>query len=436
MYASARNRPRTFLTCIGIAAAALIALTAITAGPAGPATAGSFSSDPPLMPPVSLTSDAGTGVETGGAPIALPLDELRRSGAAEQCTSIDAAGTQSCVSLGEPVGKDSKALGSPAQPQAVVGLPQWCIDAGVSNTYYVSRFDACGIFNGTLTVTSTTNGVTTVTGIMNFLIYNYLYTSGSLTTWANQIEVQPSTISGTAAGTTITGTPFCTGSCVYASSSFPAQTPGVGVSASGESYYNWLGASGDVGFGSSDWTLRFKAPSTANAAVMTRSAPDIRCDQALPGSASAGCVVPYAPGFIRYDGTSFIEFGAHVSGAQASGLPGSVTSSPLHRLTDPTLRNLNRATACGGVPHPDPNRSCDEYPFASSWEGAYTGGGTARTQSWCQITLSGPPSTGATGYSICMIDAAENSSAGSLLNSVLYVPYRIIDGDPFYVDIV
>lgn len=35
-----------------------------------------------------------------------------------------------------------------------------------------------------------------------------------------------------------------------------------------------------------------------------------------------------------------------------------------------------------------------------------------------------------------MIDANENSQAGSLMNSVLFVPSRVIDGDAFYVQIV
>jgi len=34
-----------------------------------------------------------------------------------------------------------------------------------------------------------------------------------------------------------------------------------------------------------------------------------------------------------------------------------------------------------------------------------------------------------------MIDEAQNSYAGSVLNSVLFVPMRVIESDPFFVDI-
>ena len=118
------------------------------------------------------------------------------------------------------------------------------------------------------------------------------------------------------------------------------------------------------------------------------------------------------------------------------GVGPSRSSTPLNRLINPAVQAQNRATACpSSLPRPA-GRSCDEYPFASTYQGAFLSGGAARTFSFCQVSLPNPPSTGPVGYSVCMIDAAENSEAGSALNSVLFVPYRILDGDAFYVDIV
>lgn len=62
--------------------------------------------------------------------------------------------------------------------------------------------------------------------------------------------------------------------------------------------------------------------------------------------------------------------------------------------------------------------------------------GTGRTFTFCHISKYPTGVTGATGFSACMIDKTENSTAGSLLNSVLFVPYRVISMDEFYVDIV
>lgn len=384
------------------------------------------------MGSAGAADDEPTGVSVRDEPIAVTVNAERGVGFDETCTEINESETV-CVTIGASA-PPASVEGAPTT-KAIVALPAWCLDAGVANTFWATRTQMCGIFDGVLTVHQTVNGVPgPVTGTMNFLMYNYIYTSTSATTWANQMQVSPTTIVGTAAGTQISGTASCVGFCTPVSSTFPVQTPIVHASANGESYFQWLGTAGQVGTSTTNWTLSFKAPSAATPALLLRNAPQTRCDHATPGRTMAGCVVPSVTPWIEYSASVFPDFAAHVYTAQTSGLPGSAT--PLHRLTDSTLVAANRNTACpASLPRPT-GMSCDEYPFASSYEGAALSGGGPRTQSWCSVTLSGPPSTGALGYSVCMIDATENSTAGSLLNSLLYSPYRIIDGDPYYVDIV
>jgi hypothetical protein len=130
----------------------------------------------------------------------------------------------------------------------------------------------------------------------------------------------------------------------------------------------------------------------------------------------------------------YSELARHIQEAQWSGLPGAPGGSPLTRLTDGGLQELNRTFACPGhYPRP-PGRSCDEYPFASTWQGAYTSGSSAhaRTQSWCQVDE--PVTTGPYGWSVCMIDDWQNSAGGGALGN-WFVANRVISGDPFYVHI-
>ncbi len=181
--------------------------------------------------------------------------------------------------------------------------------------------------------------------------------------------------------------------------------------------------------------MTFKNPNASNASTSTLGAPEIRCDNTVPGERFPGCVNAVASGRIIYDGNSYIEFGRHLTSAQNSGLPGAAGTPPLHRITDAATIRRNRAVACPSK-YPRPTgKSCDEYPFASTREGAGTGGGTARTFDYCLVTLANPSSTGPTGFSVCMIDENENSSAGSALQSALLVPFRIIDGDAYFVDV-
>jgi len=56
---------------------------------------------------------------------------------------------------------------------------------------------------------------------------------------------------------------------------------------------------------------------------------------------------------------------AHIASAQARGYP-----SVLSRTTNQSLIDQNRRNACRNfVPGPAPNTSCDEYPFASTYQG-------------------------------------------------------------------
>jgi hypothetical protein len=106
-------------------------------------------------------------------------------------------------------------------------------------------------------------------------------------------------------------------------------------------------------------------------------------------------------------------------------IPGSIVSGkPLTRLypewdaTATAEYNLNRTVtqqACAAIAPqpPDPSLQCDEYPFASTWEGAGFGDGN---------------------FSVRYVDATQNSSAGGTL-SAWYSSDRILHRDLFYVDI-
>jgi hypothetical protein len=173
----------------------------------------------------------------------------------------------------------------------------------------------------------------------------------------------------------------------------------------------------------------------------------VRCDNDTPGTSTVGCVIS---DYAAVDVVSLTgpnpSYARHIRDAQASGLPGAYPDGqPLERLTAANLRTLNGNKACpqassGGYPRPF-GFSCDEYPFRSTWQGAYTGPRvqpgpyTGRTFNWCQISALPTGSTGPNDWSACMIPAGENKSAGSLLNR-FYINNRVIEKDKFHVWIV
>ncbi|WP_157838440.1 NucA/NucB deoxyribonuclease domain-containing protein [Nocardia farcinica] len=125
----------------------------------------------------------------------------------------------------------------------------------------------------------------------------------------------------------------------------------------------------------------------------------------------------------------------HVQRAQQSGLPGGA-GSPLHRQASVSERNNNRRVSCPrgnavGDARKVPGRSCDEYPFASTREGAASNPNGRPFNPECHVPDLGA-ATGPTGYSVCMIDNPQNLLAGGLLG-VFYGRMRVIDNDAFVV---
>lgn len=138
---------------------------------------------------------------------------------------------------------------------------------------------------------------------------------------------------------------------------------------------------------------------------------------------------------IGYDRGAYPGFAQHVAAAQNSGLPGR--SKPLTKLTSGQVADKNRAKACPTRLKRPTGYSCDEYPFASTQQGAYYGGGSGRSFNNCNISDKSYPIgvTGAKGFSAWMIPATENSTAGSDL-SKFYREARILSGDSFYVQVL
>lgn len=133
--------------------------------------------------------------------------------------------------------------------------------------------------------------------------------------------------------------------------------------------------------------LKFSNWTTLNRAQTYQSRPSlpIRCDR-IQGNTRPGCVIPsFEPVHVievsTPEGESLSnEYTDHIDSALRSGLP--------HRLhkTDDATKDKNRKRACRDIPSRN-GRTCDEYPFASTREGARSQPlGTGRTFGHCHIT--------------------------------------------------
>ncbi|MFH8635493.1 NucA/NucB deoxyribonuclease domain-containing protein [Streptomyces goshikiensis] len=269
------------------------------------------------------------------------------------------------------------------------------------------------------------NGQTTTTGEAQMTIMQYNYTDPGMGRYGHQIDTSMYSGWGDAPKATIDGQGTLAGACTRNGATFPKKPLSPANSwQTGESFYDTTAtAAGATGTCETFWYLTFtNAPYSP--AVTSRSMKEVRCDNVTAGRPVVGCVVPWAASDLVYTRTATPELADHVAKAQASGLPSRLT-----RTENQTIIDSNRTRACGSAPSV-PNKSCDEYPIASSHQGL-NAGGTRRTQPGCGFT-GVPAGTGPTGVSVCMIAAGDNNSQGGT-NTQFFRRERVLENDPFNV---
>jgi len=388
-----------------------------------------------LMPAWAAPLDSATDFATLAARAAAETEGVNAfpgSVLAAPTCSASVSGYQLCIGQAPP------SLAQPATPpltssssDSVLPLPSWCTQAPVG-TRLSSRVQSCeidAVYVSKIQYDSNGNAQEVGRAYLNY--YNWQYTAFDIPAVAHQFGFSVYQIQGDVSGMTLSGTGACSGSCVTQTPASIADGPIV--------LGQWQEASG--GYGPTDTTTgsvyylstNSTLSATLNGVTSSTSGLDfsVRCDNASGGSSpKPGCAIWFVPGVVQYSRTKLPTFTTHVSQALTSGLHGGNIYDPVHRTTDATRIAANRSAACGNPPSV-PSFSCDEYPFASTYEGAASGG-TARSFPNCLFL--DPPATGSSGYSRCMISATENLSAGGTLVNV-YTGQRILDGDPLFVSI-
>ena len=399
----------------------------------------------------------GVDYEINPADVSLPAfpsaGAARSGGVTSDCPAPEGDELVICERITKPTAADLKVMAEMAEqargvgtasaaPAAIIPVPANCDDS--PGYWAMTRTSACVFTTGSLTVERMIGTTRAVVGTARFTTYDYVYMSLTGLDFYWQTQRKFTSLTGEAYKLSHQPTGWCTFNrgCVSISTPGPIQALTVGRTDS----YEYHGRSADLAYlllnpGKLYRSWYYFAPSDPKIipANGIQNSLTFRCDNAIYNRAPA-CVLPeYIPNISYSESGAFNEFASHVRRAQQSGLRGGSSTDPLRRITDETWINKNRSTSCGQtwiVRPPDGSLSCDEYPFASTSQGAWNYGWTAgRTFNGCGITLPYDHSTGALGFSVCLIDATQNSQAGNVLNQQMYVGQRVLDGDEFYVTI-
>lgn len=308
--------------------------------------------------------------------------------------------------------------------------------AQASFDWTVDRFEACRMTYMHVLITRVVQGQVYQIGEIVLQTVMYTYTlSGPA--WEYNVNFENVGEAGETSGTTLSGSLYCSGVCdVFIPGPFSGLINGSGtIVASGAIFDAPIGQN-QIGFATSAVHMAVTkpnaTPTTPSDLVSTR----VRCDT-ISGPGNDGCVYPDGPPQRFFvDWGTFPDAAEHIATAQGAGAPGE--NIPLTRTSDPARIFSNRYEACfqlGGPPRPA-GMSCDEYPFASTTQGAASAPYDGRTLSWCQIWwLPDEYSKATASWSACIINDWENTGVGNELGQ-FYGQYHVIDGDEFYTEIV
>ncbi|MEV4629486.1 hypothetical protein AB0J90_24805 [Micromonospora sp. NPDC049523] len=330
-------------------------------------------------------------------------------------------GTATCAEMGKPTRTTTPAQAAPdgAGTAVTCGNGAWAVE----------RFGACATVPLTLYVYLIPSGQ--LIGIID-MTATFMADLGSIDGRPRyNVTVRATTLLGQVIGTYVSHEGFCEYGCngftggglqrfdyVGAQANFilnagtTATAPGAVHQARMKLGFWFLNAT---------WT-----PPESN--VVGASSLEFRCDNAVPGFNQPGCVYPSIRPVYRPSPAngSYVQ---HIRMALNHGVTGTLT-----RMTDPFNQTQNHNRACPGMYTAPDGYSCDEYPFRSTLQGAFTGGHSyGRTFAGCQIDwvqIRQPGDNG--GWNVCYIPAFENSSGGNELNR-FYESNRVIDNDVFQV---
>ncbi len=335
--------------------------------------------------------------------------------------------------------------------------PSWCFDKDGSSqapdTWERDRFQACAWGENESDTYDVINGDSILTGRLFFTDFVYDVYTGTRQQWQQLMDFVATGAEGKdldAVGHTISSVgelTKCQPDCAVQSTDFPTQSFEVGEWATAKWVMTGTLSSGNRGTGQLFAAYLAALPTAVPARPDGQYSTEVRCD-ADPGPQQQpeGCVIADAPLVLQYSRDindsqerGFPELAEHIAEAQdgkgspgalvpGAHLPGAPGGAPLHRLTDKTESKKNRDTACpkawSAVNKTADGQSCDEYPFKSTYEGAYTG-----------VVATDPDKVGTAGFSHRMINAQDNTGGGRLLGT-FYRENRVLDNDAFYVEII
>lgn len=348
--------------------------------------------------------------------------------------------------------RGSRAAREANTAQSAAPWPDWCLEPEhMDGQWWYFRLQACRAWTAKLTILDKSQ---VPIGTLSFAVAEYVWTDGAYgPSVHSQMSIMPfgPTGAGLQPNMTINTSLGCVWTCTV-HNKFVDLPVILLDNQERDGYITLAPPAGGQAATEANHFFNVSGPTIYPSGNYASYSPDIRCDDQMVGIAGPGCAFA---GYVHptlvfhYDDPLHASEALHIGWAIASGLP-----SRLQRLVNTSLSSNNGDRACpSGPSYPRPPAhpvigewECDEYPFRSSEQGAWTQApppatAQARTFDWCQLTwpntiviTTNPqqPPIGSAGYSRCNIPRTDNQAGGQHLRN-FYGSNRILPGEWFDV---
>lgn len=378
-----------------------------------------------LLAPVSTAAD--TPPRSGGA--STP-GTVSAAVAVSDCTELDkrlpalakAAQDGALAACDAPAGEKEAAaqLRTPAAKELLAAGP--CATAPNKGWKFTGRGRACNPESRLINVRNVRTRQ--LVGQLYYLSVGMIVAKNDSLTWDQTVSMRKTGGWGRISGTSVYGVGRCASAdkCTTLFTNFPMQLMGEGRTNEGQ----WKMRSTidkqdrERGKGQNRATAVFINPGWVGVAQHDLTSASVRCDSIRNmgrGGMGAGCVLPeYWPTMTEMKQFPYISQGIRKVqrvGPHHYGRKTGANPNPLVYTSNAAIRKNNNDAACPSSRPRPPGQTCDEYPFASTLQGA------SRTQ-WPDWGWRWVPKN-------------ENDRQGYQIRT-FYDNNRILNGDRFWVD--
>lgn len=309
----------------------------------------------------------------------------------------------------------SPTIGSPTAQARAAASPAAAATCTI-NRITINRFSECEWVTVHVDVIQIVNGRPVIKGTADFNVKHQMTLKTNSANWSEKFTISKARTTGQGKGVHVNAAAK-SGGGTKATVSFPQGHTLDSAAGGSVGYKTTIAPKKILAKAKTTYTYTFTKAGYSPGKVSYASAV-YRCDNYYGSTRTnrSGCAIPEVPTGVSMVGLARIDEGIRNLRARGGHYGDPNGGKPLHWMINKTKETQHRTAVCPRTAPADMQRagrtSCDEYPFASTYEGGTTLAAGQRTITWVKVQ--------------------ENKSQGGRITA-WRGQMHVMDHDPFYV---